>query len=68
VREGGEMMISPEKEVENDMNKVIDYKYDFVEFIIYKLSIYKLLPWEYGGRVLFQWPTRRWIRNKREEE
>ena len=33
-----------------------------IDFIVYKLKIYRLLPWEYGGRRIFQWPTRVWIK------
>ena len=36
-----------------------------VDIIVYKLQIYRLLPWEYGGRELFQWPTRVWIKKQR---
>lgn len=35
-----------------------------VDFVVYDLRIYRLFPWEYGGRYIFQWPTRVWIKKE----
>lgn len=35
-----------------------------VDFIVYDLKVYRLFPWEYGGRYIFQWPTWVWIKKE----
>ena len=35
-------------------------KEKIANILIYKLSIYKLLPWYHGGSLLWCWPTRLW--------
>jgi hypothetical protein len=34
-------------------------------FLIYRLAVYKLLPWEYGGSKLWEIPTTLWVRRHR---
>jgi hypothetical protein len=47
------------------MNKITIFNMPLIDIVIYKLQIYRLLPWEYGGRWLFQWPTRVWIKKSK---
>jgi len=56
-------MIDPSKKHEEKEYTIFDMP--LVDVIVYKMKIYRLLPWEYGGRQLFQWPTRVWMKKQK---
>ena len=58
-------MIDPSKKYKGKKYTVFDMP--FIDIVVYKLQIYRLLPWEYGGRQVFQWPTRVWTRKQSKE-
>lgn len=42
----------------------MSFQSSIVNFLVYDLRFYKLLPWEHGGRVMFAWPTKIWVKEE----
>ena len=60
-------MIDPSNKPK-ESKKYSIFELPLVDIIVYRLKIYRCLPWEYGGRQIFQWPTNVWLRKNRKNK